>query len=776
MISRNIAAIAVLGLLAGCGGGGGGGADTRPPAIALPTLSLSSVSIGSGSATFGVGVGTTSVPTTAFGDYKIGCVAGGTTVNSTSAPAATIQITGLSNGTQYACRIIATSKDLAYLDSAPSDTISVTPIALASGTSAIVMTGQFVDAPVSGLTFSTRTQSGNTDAGGFFKYLQGEVVEFTIGGQKIGSSIGQTMVHVYDVVAPGFTAPTLSTTVQIAQVLQSLNSTPTIATLITINPFASNWLATGNLPIGSSPATLSTAFSALVPSNVSLVSEAAATLHINNYLPTIASSYETACGVPRQTYKIDSLSDGKSTLIDATQSNFTCNARSQVAAYKSQIQPWLGDELEILFAQASVFDQAITNEQQLIDQTGLSIAVRRLGYVVDALDATVKINQAKTTMAATTAIVNASLTLVDKYVQQSEFGKTDKTDLNKRIKLAQVIISTLTNVSDCTQGKDDKVCSKAVISAMKIVEPSMSLVITENPEALLALQNLGISIKLIDSLADAKGEPGKLKAALLKYAAEFLRIQGTLILNAALPNGSDWRTTLTSALSETSTSVDAYFECKRILGLDVGGLKACYDGVVVRGVTNLAQTVFRVGMLWSLIRNNDEVASLFLTDAILREYLAAGGDMDAVFASRSISAVNSTPGCLFIIGCSSNGVLSEKAKFSQLLDQLKSKGTWGDSIPLDLSWNLFTRTIQSLRTLADFYERTGGFSVVAERTTSSLSANIVVSASSAQVDSVACTAIGANPALFSRPCKTRNPLFLNEVLDISDGQVLRVSI
>ena len=28
----------------------------------------------------------------------------------------------------------------------------------------------------------------------------------------------------------------------------------------------------------------------------------------------------------------------------------------------------------------------------------------------------------------------------------------------------------------------------------------------------------------------------------------------------------------------------------------------------------------------------------------------------------------------------------------------------------------------------------------------------------------------------SRPCKTHNPLFLNEVLDISDGQILRVSI
>jgi hypothetical protein len=749
VVSRNLAAIAVLWVLAGCGGGGSGGAETKPPAIALPTLSLSSVSIGNGSATFGIGVGITSVPTTAFGDYKIACAAGGTTVNATTAPTTTVQVVGLSNGTQYACRAIATSKDLAYLDSAPSEAVSVTPIALASGTSAVVLTGQFIDAPVSGLTFSTRTQSGKTDAGGFFKYLQGEVVEFAIGGQRIGSSIGQTMVHVYDLVAPGFTAPTPSTSVQIAQVLQSLNSTTNTAALITINPLASTWLATGGLPIGSSTANLSAAFSTLVPSNVSLVSEAAATLHINNYLPTIASSYETTCGVPRQTYKLDSISDGKITLIDATPSTFTCYVRSQVAAYKAQIQPWLSDELEMLFAQASVFDQAITNEQQLIDQTGLSIAVRRLGYAVDTLDATVKINQAKTTMEATTAIVNGSLTLVDKYVQQSEYGKTDKTDLNKRIKLAQVIISTLTNASDCTQGKDDQACSKAIISAMKIVEPSMALVITENPEALLALQNLGSSIKLIESLADAKGEPGKLKAALLKYAAEFLRIQGTLMLNAAQPNGSDWRASLTSALSETSASVDAYFECKRIIDLDVGGLRACYDGVVVRGVNNLAQAVFRVGMLWSLLRNNDEVASVFLVDAILREYLAAGGDMDAVFASRSISVVNSTPRCLFMIGCSSNGILSEKAKFSLLLDQLKGKGTWGDSIPLDLTWNLFTRTIQSLRTLADFYERSGGFSVVAERTTGSLSANIVVTASSAQVDSVACTATGANPSSFT---------------------------
>ena len=50
----------------------------------------------------------------------------------------------------------------------------------AEGT-ASVLTGRFVDSPVSGLQYATASQSGVTDANGSFSYLAGEQVTFSIG-------------------------------------------------------------------------------------------------------------------------------------------------------------------------------------------------------------------------------------------------------------------------------------------------------------------------------------------------------------------------------------------------------------------------------------------------------------------------------------------------------------------------------------------------------------------------------------------------------------------
>lgn len=52
------------------------------------------------------------------------------------------------------------------------------------------LTGQFLDAPVDGLGYSTPTQSGVTDAAGRFQYQAGETVSFTLYGAPLSSSIG----------------------------------------------------------------------------------------------------------------------------------------------------------------------------------------------------------------------------------------------------------------------------------------------------------------------------------------------------------------------------------------------------------------------------------------------------------------------------------------------------------------------------------------------------------------------------------------------------------
>ena len=49
--------------------------------------------------------------------------------------------------------------------------------------------GQFVDSAVSGLWFETETQSGFTDANGFFSFLAGESVSFYLGDTLLGTVV-----------------------------------------------------------------------------------------------------------------------------------------------------------------------------------------------------------------------------------------------------------------------------------------------------------------------------------------------------------------------------------------------------------------------------------------------------------------------------------------------------------------------------------------------------------------------------------------------------------
>jgi len=66
-----------------------------------------------------------------------------------------------------------------------------------------VLSGQFKDANVSGLSFSTSSRSGMTDAMGTFSYQAGEVVEFSVGGVVIGSAAGGSVITPVDLVAGG---------------------------------------------------------------------------------------------------------------------------------------------------------------------------------------------------------------------------------------------------------------------------------------------------------------------------------------------------------------------------------------------------------------------------------------------------------------------------------------------------------------------------------------------------------------------------------------------
>lgn len=77
-----------------------------------------------------------------------------------------------------------------------------------------VKTGVFIDAPVKGLTFTSDTQNGTTNAKGEFQYKPGEKVQFRLGDLDLGSAEGGDQVPVSD----------LPESFSIAKILQSLDT------------------------------------------------------------------------------------------------------------------------------------------------------------------------------------------------------------------------------------------------------------------------------------------------------------------------------------------------------------------------------------------------------------------------------------------------------------------------------------------------------------------------------------------------------------------------
>ena len=61
-----------------------------------------------------------------------------------------------------------------------------------SNGSSDVNTGYFTDSAVAGMTYTTATQSGTTDAAGTFMYKDGETITFSVGGIVIGEAVAAT--------------------------------------------------------------------------------------------------------------------------------------------------------------------------------------------------------------------------------------------------------------------------------------------------------------------------------------------------------------------------------------------------------------------------------------------------------------------------------------------------------------------------------------------------------------------------------------------------------
>ena len=82
--------------------------------------------------------------------------------------------------------------------------------------------GVFVDSVVAGLTYTTTTLSGITDANGVFRYAAGETVTFSIGGVLLGTAEGASTITPMDLV-PSATSVSDEQVLNIARFLQTLD-------------------------------------------------------------------------------------------------------------------------------------------------------------------------------------------------------------------------------------------------------------------------------------------------------------------------------------------------------------------------------------------------------------------------------------------------------------------------------------------------------------------------------------------------------------------------
>lgn len=86
---------------------------------------------------------------------------------------------------------------------------------------AVTQTGLLVDDAVSGVTFSTATQAGETNNLGEFQYLEGEIVTFSIGNIILGSVPGAAIVTPVEL--SGSVTPTDPAALNLIVLLQSLD-------------------------------------------------------------------------------------------------------------------------------------------------------------------------------------------------------------------------------------------------------------------------------------------------------------------------------------------------------------------------------------------------------------------------------------------------------------------------------------------------------------------------------------------------------------------------
>lgn len=146
-----------------------------------------------------------------------------------------------------------------------------------------VLTGSFIDAPVQGLYYKTKTQEGFTDNNGTFKYIDGEEIEFKLGTLSLGSILANSNITPYTLGNSDSSNPSIKSK-NIARVLQSLNSSSSVNKIVILDlstvTFANMDFSLNNADLTS----IINAVNSSLKTSFSLKSEDDALTSMNSYL------------------------------------------------------------------------------------------------------------------------------------------------------------------------------------------------------------------------------------------------------------------------------------------------------------------------------------------------------------------------------------------------------------------------------------------------------------------------------------------------------------
>jgi len=188
----------------------------------------------------------------------------------------------------YYCLLITTGLGLSACSGGSDSNTPPAPT-----TTLTIIKGVFVDAVVSGVAYSTETQSGFTDANGNYDYVEGETVTFSIGGIVLGSATAGPVVTPLTLVS-GATDATDPTVTNIVKLLLTLDADGNPDNGIEITS-ATTTAATGvtisfDVPVASfqTNTTVLALVSAANTTNTGLVDTTTAQTH---FASTLASSW-----------------------------------------------------------------------------------------------------------------------------------------------------------------------------------------------------------------------------------------------------------------------------------------------------------------------------------------------------------------------------------------------------------------------------------------------------------------------------------------------------